>query len=125
VRALALAEREGHVPGFMEAGGALSPVLRYYIDQGVAAEWCEKLLAARGEQGKIAGEGSDGGEPALLEPLSGLEVLRLVADGLKALDHLPHSLPLQLTRFIGREVEIKAVKHRLITSRRPETTAER
>jgi LuxR family maltose regulon positive regulatory protein len=84
VRALVLAEREGHVRVFLETGGALSPVLRYCIDQGIAAEWCEKLLAARGEQAKIAGEGSDGGEPALLEPLSEreLEVLQLVADGL-------------------------------------------
>ena len=46
--ALALAEREGYVRVFLEAGGALVPVLRYCIEQRIRPEQSGKLLTAFG-----------------------------------------------------------------------------
>jgi LuxR family maltose regulon positive regulatory protein len=82
--ALALAEREGYVRVFLEAGGALIPVLRYCAGQGIAPKWCETLLAAFEERDPGSEVPGEGGAPVLLEPLSQreLEVLRLLAHGL-------------------------------------------
>jgi LuxR family maltose regulon positive regulatory protein len=82
--ALALAEREGYVRIFLEAGGSLIPVLRYCASQGIAPEWSRHLLAVLGEQDPFTSEVYEQGAPALVEPLSNreLEVLRLAAEGL-------------------------------------------
>jgi LuxR family transcriptional regulator, maltose regulon positive regulatory protein len=82
--ALALAEREGYVRVFLEAGGALAPVLRTCEARGIAPVWSGRLLAALSERRQSIGEACDGADPALLEPLSEreMEVLRLTAAGL-------------------------------------------
>jgi LuxR family maltose regulon positive regulatory protein len=82
--ALALAEREGYLRAFLEAGGALIPVLRYCAGQGIAPTWCETLLAAFEERGPGSEKPRQGSASFLREPLSPreLEVLRLLAHGL-------------------------------------------
>jgi LuxR family maltose regulon positive regulatory protein len=82
--ALALAEREGYVRVFLEAGGALIPVLRSCVAQGIAPECSGRLLAVLSEGGPDTAEASSGASPGLVEPLSEreLEVLRLAAAGL-------------------------------------------
>jgi LuxR family maltose regulon positive regulatory protein len=82
--ALALAEREGYVRVFLEAGGALIAVLRYCVEQRIHPEQSGKLLAAFGEAVAAAGESPEVPGLSLMEPLSErqLEVLRLAADGL-------------------------------------------
>lgn len=82
--ALALAEREGYVRVFLEAGPTLIPALRRAAAQGIAPEYVGKLLAALGEEGHSAVVPRGNGFPALIEPLSDreVEVLRLVAAGL-------------------------------------------
>jgi LuxR family maltose regulon positive regulatory protein len=85
--ALSLAEREGYVRVFVEAGSGLIPVLRQAAVQGIAPETVGKLLASLGERGARpvgAGVPAAGTRSALAEPLSEreIEVLRLVAAGL-------------------------------------------
>jgi len=82
--ALTLAEREGYVRVFVEAGPALAPVLRQAAAQGIAPEFVGKLLTALGEEPLPSGMPSASASLALAEPLSDreLEVLRLVAAGL-------------------------------------------
>jgi LuxR family maltose regulon positive regulatory protein len=82
--ALALAEREGYVRVFLEAGGALIPVLRYCVEQRIHPEQSGKLLGAFGEAVVAAGESPEAPGLSLTEPLSErqLEVLRLAAAGL-------------------------------------------
>jgi LuxR family maltose regulon positive regulatory protein len=84
--ALALAEREGYVRVFVEAGPALIPVLRQAAAQGIRLEYVGKLLSALGEAERGAGARPRGSGSALIEPLSDreLEVLRLVAARLRA-----------------------------------------
>jgi LuxR family maltose regulon positive regulatory protein len=83
--ALALAEREGYVRVFVEAGAALIPVLRQAAAQGINPAFAGTLLAALGGADGVRVSPSRGGTPALIEPLSDreLEVLRLVAAGLR------------------------------------------
>jgi LuxR family maltose regulon positive regulatory protein len=82
--ALALAEREGYVRVFLEAGPALLPVLRQAAARGIAPEHVGKLRAALGEAERGRRAPPRVGAPALAEPLSNreMEVLRLVAAGL-------------------------------------------
>jgi LuxR family maltose regulon positive regulatory protein len=81
---LVLAEREGYVRVFVEAGPALTPVLRQAAAQGITPEYVGRLLTALGE--REAGSSTPSGSCSLLlaEPLSKreLEVLRLLAAGL-------------------------------------------
>jgi LuxR family maltose regulon positive regulatory protein len=82
--ALALAEREGYVRVFGEAGGTLLAVLRSCVAQGIAPECSGRLLVALGKRGPDTPEATSGATPGLAEPLSEreLEVLRLAAAGL-------------------------------------------
>jgi LuxR family maltose regulon positive regulatory protein len=82
--ALTLAAREGYARVFLDAGGALTPVLRACAARGFAPETVAKLLAAPGERSPRVVEASHGAASALVEPLSEreLEVLRLAAAGL-------------------------------------------
>jgi LuxR family maltose regulon positive regulatory protein len=83
--ALALAEREGYVRVFLEAGGMLIPVLRSCVAQGIAPEWSGRLLAALSERSPDTEEVfRHGAASSLVEPLTEreLEVLRLAAAGL-------------------------------------------
>jgi LuxR family maltose regulon positive regulatory protein len=99
--ALALAAREGYVRVFLDAGCAITPVLRACAAQGISSEYVGTLLAAFGAplarprarapappgpgDSGCPSSGRDGaGPPAHLEPLSErqLEVLRLAAAGL-------------------------------------------
>jgi len=82
--ALALAEREGYVRVFLEAGGALIPVLRSCVAQGISPEWSGRLLAVLSERGPDTAEPDSGATAGVVEPLSEreLEVLRLAAAGL-------------------------------------------
>jgi LuxR family maltose regulon positive regulatory protein len=89
--ALTLAEQEGYVRVFAEAGPAVAPVLRQAAAQGIAPEFVGKLLAALDKRvgAPLVGARPSlpvtaAGSPALIEPLSDreLEVLRLVAAGM-------------------------------------------
>jgi LuxR family transcriptional regulator, maltose regulon positive regulatory protein len=82
--ALELAEREGYLRVFVEAGTGLIPVLRQAAAQGIAPATVGTLLAALGKAERATGAPPDRGSPALIEPLSDreLEVLRLLAAGL-------------------------------------------
>jgi len=82
--ALALAEREGYVRDFLEAGAALVPVLRSCAAQGIAPEWSNHLLAAWEATRRPSDQTGAGATPGLREPLSGREreVLGLLAQGL-------------------------------------------
>jgi LuxR family maltose regulon positive regulatory protein len=75
-RALTLAEPEGYVRTFVDEGPPMAALLRYALAKGVAPNYVRRLLTAFGE--------AAGGGP-LVEPLTRreLEVLRLVAAGLK------------------------------------------
>jgi LuxR family maltose regulon positive regulatory protein len=83
-RALALAEREGHVRVFVEAGAAIAPLLVEAARQGVAVDHVARLLAALREEGAVDAGGAARAAEALIEPLSEreLEVLRLIVAGL-------------------------------------------
>ena len=82
--ALSLAEREGHVRDFLEAGAALVPVLRSCAAQGIAAEWSNHLLAVWEATRLPSAPSGEGAVPGLREPLSEREreVLGLLAQGL-------------------------------------------
>jgi ATP/maltotriose-dependent transcriptional regulator MalT len=90
--ALALAEREGYVRVFVEAGPALIPVLRQAAAQGIRPEIVGKLLSALGDAERGPGARPPGSGSALIEPLSDreLEVLRLVAARLRAAEIAAH-----------------------------------
>jgi LuxR family maltose regulon positive regulatory protein len=85
-RALSLAEPEGYVRAFVDAGAPMAELLQQAVRRGMSPGYVSKLLAAFG----IAGYGRMGTmpphspTPTLIEPLSEreLEVLRLVAEGL-------------------------------------------
>jgi LuxR family maltose regulon positive regulatory protein len=83
-KALSLAEREGYVRTFVDEGIPMAVLLRRALAQSIAPDYARRLLAAFDEP--AAG-------PVLVEPLTRreLEVLRLIADGLKnpeIADHL-------------------------------------
>jgi len=75
-RALSLAEPEGYVRTFVDAGAPMAALLRTAASRGIALDYVSKLLAAFGE---VASPSAP-----LIEPLSEreLEVLRLLAAGL-------------------------------------------
>jgi LuxR family transcriptional regulator, maltose regulon positive regulatory protein len=81
--ALALAQREGHVRDFLEAGAALVPVLRSCAAQGIAPEWSNHLLAAWEATRLPSDLSHEGTVPGLREALSEREreVLGLLAQG--------------------------------------------
>jgi len=74
--ALNLAEPEGYVRTFVDEGAPMIALLRDSLSQGIARSYVSRLLVAFGES--AAG-------PFLVEPLTRreLEVIRLIADGLK------------------------------------------
>jgi LuxR family maltose regulon positive regulatory protein len=78
-RSLALAEPEGYVRTFFEAGPGLVPLLRRALDHGIAPGYAARLLAAFGEP--VATQ-------PLVEPLTPreLEILGLIAAGLRNQD---------------------------------------
>jgi LuxR family maltose regulon positive regulatory protein len=83
-KALSLGEPEGYVRTFVDEGVPMATLLRRALAQGIAPNYVRRLLAAFDEP--VAGS-------ALVEPLTRreLEVLRLIADGLKnreIADHL-------------------------------------
>jgi LuxR family maltose regulon positive regulatory protein len=84
--ALAFAEREGYVRVFLDAGPALTSVLRQAAARGIAPEYVGRLLAPLGNVERGTGAPAGSTPSALIEPLSDreLEVLRLVAAGLRA-----------------------------------------
>ncbi len=78
--ALRLAQPEGYLRTFVEAGKPLIPLLQEAARRGIAPEYVGQILAALGgEHKKVAA-----GQVQLVEPLSDreLEVLRLVTAGL-------------------------------------------
>jgi LuxR family maltose regulon positive regulatory protein len=77
--ALTLAQPEGYIRTFVDAGAELIPFLQEAARRGVAPDYAGRILAALGGKGKVTGEDS-----ALVEPLSAreIEVLRLVTAGL-------------------------------------------
>jgi LuxR family maltose regulon positive regulatory protein len=81
--ALVLAERQGYVRAFLNAGKALIPVLRQAAAQGIAPDCVARLLDAFRVEGLLRPE-KQPGVSDLEEPLSEreIEVLRLVAAGL-------------------------------------------
>ena len=78
--ALRLAQPEGFIRTFSEAGDALVPLLQEAAQRGMKTEYVGKILKAIGDGDKKAAMASS----ALVEPLSEreLEVLRLLAAGL-------------------------------------------
>jgi LuxR family maltose regulon positive regulatory protein len=85
-RALKLAEPDGHVRAFLDAGEPLAELLYEAMCQGIVPEYAGRLLAAF-ELPQVDGLGAAVVTPPsgpLIEPLSEreLEVLRLIGDGL-------------------------------------------
>jgi LuxR family maltose regulon positive regulatory protein len=81
-RALALAEPEGYIRTFVEAGPRMAKLLHEAKRRGIHPEYASRLLAAfPPTSGKASGMAA---VPGLVEPLSDreLEVLRLIAGGL-------------------------------------------
>lgn len=78
-KALRLAEGNGYIRSFMEAGEKIIPLLRLAAGRGVLPEYVQHILAAMG-QGAFLGSGTS----SLAEPLSEreIEVLRLLAVGM-------------------------------------------
>lgn len=78
--ALLLAQSEGYVRTFVEAGEGLVPLLHEAARRGIATGYVGKILAAMGKKP----ETTSTERPPLIEPLSEreIEVLRLVAIGL-------------------------------------------
>lgn len=76
--ALLLAEKEGHIRVFLDAGTLLIPVLRQAAAQGIAPEHIAKLLAGFRAEGPLQADRAE--HEALSE--REVEVLRLVAAGL-------------------------------------------
>jgi LuxR family maltose regulon positive regulatory protein len=78
--ALELAQPEGYIRTFVEAGGGLVPLLQEAARHGIATEYVGRILAVMGEKPRIVVAGPS----SFIEPLSEreLEVLRLVAVGL-------------------------------------------
>jgi LuxR family maltose regulon positive regulatory protein len=81
--ALTLAEREGYVRVFADAGIALFPALRRATARGIAPEWGGRLLAALGAASATTDQPPGSVSPSFVEPLSEREreVLRLLAAG--------------------------------------------
>jgi LuxR family maltose regulon positive regulatory protein len=79
-RALVLAEAEGYVRAFVDEGQPMARLLQRALAQGIATEYCRRLLPALGE---MAGAPAPG-QQSLVEPLTEreLEVLGLIAAGL-------------------------------------------
>jgi LuxR family maltose regulon positive regulatory protein len=75
-RALSLAEPEGYVRTFVDEGAPMAALLRHALSQGIARNYVNRLLSAFGEPAAVS---------PLVEPLTRceLEVLRLIADGLR------------------------------------------
>jgi len=84
-RSLSLAEPEGYVRLYLEAGKAIIPLLSQAASDGIKPQHASKLLAAFGivEKGNIAISQLPGVQP-LVDPLTPreLEVLHLICDGL-------------------------------------------
>ncbi len=82
--ALMLAEPEGYVRTFVDAGDALVPLLEEAARRGVMPGYVGALLAAFGNQKKDRSKAQATDASLLIEPLSEreIEVLRLVAAGL-------------------------------------------
>jgi LuxR family maltose regulon positive regulatory protein len=80
VEALRLAEPEGFIRVFVDAGESIIPLLRVAAKHGVTPDYVKRILAEVGE--KTGEAGTDTG--SLIEPLSEreVEVLRLVTEGL-------------------------------------------
>jgi LuxR family maltose regulon positive regulatory protein len=78
--ALTLAQPEGYIRTFVEAGDSLVPLLHETARRGIATEYVGKLLAAMDQKPRVTPTGA----APLVEPLSKreLEVLRLVTVGL-------------------------------------------
>jgi LuxR family maltose regulon positive regulatory protein len=84
--ALILAEPEGYVRAFLDAGPAMTNLLRKAASQGIAIGYTIKLLAAAAGPQKHTDEPWLGGAaPGLIEPLTAreLQVLSLVSAGLR------------------------------------------
>ena len=78
-QALSMAEPQGFIRTFADAGAPLAPLLQEAARRGLYPEYAGQILAAIGEKPR-----ADAAASALVEPLSEreLEVLRLVAAGL-------------------------------------------
>jgi LuxR family maltose regulon positive regulatory protein len=78
--ALEMAQAEGYIRTFVEAGEGLTPHLQEAARRGIEPEYVGRILSVMGEKPKIM----VAGQSSLVEPLSGreLEVLRLVTVGL-------------------------------------------
>ena len=78
--ALQMAESEGYIRSFVEAGEKLIPLLREAAGRGVSPGFAERILAAM--TGKVDIAGVD--QSSLVEPLSEreLEVLQLLTEGM-------------------------------------------
>jgi len=85
-RALALAQPEGYVRSFIDAGLPMAQLLRQAVARGIAVDYAGKLLAAlegeMGEEGRVTASGPS----PWVEPLSEreLEVLRLLTTHLSS-----------------------------------------
>ncbi len=77
--AINLAQPEGFIRAFVDAGQPLTPALEEAARQGITPAYVGKILAALG-----AGKKTGSPQKSLVEPLGGreIEVLRLVAAGL-------------------------------------------
>ena len=84
IQALTWAGPGGFIRTFVDAGGALAPLLEEAALRGVMPEYVGTLLAALGGQAKVQRLTKATGVSPLVEPLSEreIEVLRLVAAGL-------------------------------------------
>jgi LuxR family maltose regulon positive regulatory protein len=79
-RALSLAEPEGYVRTFVDAGEPMARLLRRALAEGIAPDYVARLLASIAPTAPEASPAAGG----LVEPLTGreMEVLRLIAGGL-------------------------------------------
>jgi LuxR family maltose regulon positive regulatory protein len=97
-RALTLAEPEGYVRTFVDAGEPMRDLLRRAVAAGVSSGYAQRLLAALEEPARSVSVPRVAAGAGLVEPLTAreVEVLRLVAAGMRnqqIADQLVISLP--------------------------------
>jgi len=129
-RALRLAEPEGYVCIFVDAGLPMAQLLREVAVRGVMPDYVDKLLAALGTEkqrvdkpthAQVSSSPSSRAVPALIEPLSQreLEVPQLIAQGLSN-SEISEKLFLALSTVKGHN---RVIFDKLQVQRRTEAVA--
>jgi len=115
-RALALAEAQGYVRTFVDAGASMCELVRHAVARGTGGAYARRLLAAFDVRAQPVSALTGSGVTGLAEPLTAreLEILRLVAAGMRnqeIADHLVISLS-TVKRHIANTYGKLGVSHR-------------